>query len=114
MRRLSQTKGNKMILFKNTFDNSRMHNVLGFDFIIKTKKHYIECCVNDNFQVNSISYTEIKRVKKYDEYEMTLDECYEIIAFAKNMKVVLGLEILVDNAILSAKAITLNKWKKHA
>ena len=67
---------------------------------IKTKKHYIECCVNDNFQVNSISYTEIKRVKKYDEYEMILDECYEIIAFAKNIKVVLGLEILVDNPVV--------------
>tara|TARA_Y100000114_G_C11713134_1_gene304543 strand:+ start:806 stop:1120 length:315 start_codon:yes stop_codon:yes gene_type:complete len=103
-----------MILYKNNnFDNPRLHNFLEFDFIIKTKKLYIECCVNDNFQVISISYTERRKVKKYDEYEMTLDECYEIIAFAKNMKVVIGLEILVDNAILSAKAITLNKWKKH-
>jgi hypothetical protein len=89
-----------MILFKNLRNKTKVHNILGFDFILKTDKYYIEFNLHNDI-VSSINYTNIKHVKKYDEYEMTLDECYEIVVFCNDIKIVLGCEILVNNNILA-------------
>ena len=93
-----------MFLFKNANEDNRIHNVLGWDFIVKTDDYYIECSLDDGL-VDMISYTNRKNIKKYEDYELFLDECYELVAFCKDIKIVLGMDILANNQILSNKAI---------
>ena len=83
-----------MILYKNNEENSRSHNVLGFDYIIESKTHYINLCVVNEI-VDSICIQKKPQMnKKYiEEYEITLYECYDVIAFAADIRAVVGRKI---------------------
>tara|TARA_B100000424_G_C22747052_1_gene403945 strand:- start:25 stop:327 length:303 start_codon:yes stop_codon:yes gene_type:complete len=85
-----------MILYKNNEENSKLHNVLGFDYIIESETHFINLCVVSEI-VDSICIQKKPQInKEYNrEYEITLSECYEVIAFAADIRAVIGRKIYI-------------------
>ena len=84
-----------MILFKQR----NKENLLGWDFILKTDTYYIEFNIKDDL-VNLISYTNIEDVSdedKYEDYEMVLDEDYDIVAYCNDIKIVLNQKFLLTD-----------------
>ena len=84
-----------MILYKNhpeAFTN--YHNILGFDYIIESSTHYVQLCVVLGV-VDSICIQEKKGMSDSHiaEYHLTLAECYEVVAFAKDIRAVVGQKI---------------------
>ena len=84
-----------MILFKQR----NKENFLGWDFILKTDTYYIEFDIKNNL-VAMISYTNRKDVSdedKYEDYEMVLDEDYDIVAYCNDIKIVLNQKFLLTD-----------------
>tara|TARA_R100000234_G_C4925204_1_gene145965 strand:- start:113 stop:376 length:264 start_codon:yes stop_codon:yes gene_type:complete len=84
-----------MILFKQR----NKKNLLGWDFILKTDTYYIEFDIKNNL-VAMISYTNRKDVSdedKYEDYEMVLDEDYDIVAYCNDIKIVLNQKFLLTD-----------------
>tara|TARA_R100001510_G_C7544524_1_gene130716 strand:+ start:185 stop:490 length:306 start_codon:yes stop_codon:yes gene_type:complete len=84
-----------MILYKNNpkaFTN--YHNILGFDYIIESVTHYVQLCVV-NGVVDSICIQEKNGMNDshIEEYKITLSECYEVVAFAKDIRAIVGKKI---------------------
>lgn len=81
-----------MILFKERNKENR----LGWDFILKTDTYYIEFDIKNDL-VAMISYTNRKDVSdedKYEDYEVFLDEDYDIVAYCNDIKIVLNQKFL--------------------
>ena len=81
-----------MILFKERNKENR----LGWDFILKTDTYYIEFDIKNDL-VAMISYTNRKDVcdeDKYEDYEVFLDEDYDIVAYCNDIKIVLNQKFL--------------------
>lgn len=91
-----------MILYKNNpkaFTN--YHNILGFDYIIESNNCYVQLCVVRGV-VDSICIQERPHMNKahIEEYETTLAECYEVVAFAKDIRAVVGQKIyMIENEV---------------
>tara|TARA_Y100000401_G_scaffold81697_1_gene67113 strand:+ start:414 stop:716 length:303 start_codon:yes stop_codon:yes gene_type:complete len=85
-----------MILYKANPEQSRIHNILGFDYIIESNTHYIQLSVITDI-VHSIYIEEKPHMNKpsIEEYEITLSECYEVVAFAKDIRAVVGQKIYI-------------------
>lgn len=82
----------RMILFKERNKENR----LGWDFILKTDTYYIEFDIKNDL-VAMISYTNRKDVSdedKYEDYEVFLDEDYDIVAYCNDIKIVLNQKFL--------------------
>ena len=81
-----------MILFKERNKENR----LGWDFILKTDTYYIEFDIKNDL-VAMISYTNRKDVSdedKYEDYEVFLDEDYDIVAYCNDIQIVLNQKFL--------------------
>ena len=87
-----------MILYKNNHDQSRIHNILGFDYIIESNTHYVQLCVITDI-IDSIYIQDKAHMNKssIEESEITLAECYEVVAFAKDIRAVGGEQIHMIN-----------------
>ena len=82
----------RMILFKERNKENR----LGWDFILKTDTYYIEFDIKNDL-VAMISYTNRKDVSdedKYEDYEVFLDEDYDIVAYCNDIQIVLNQKFL--------------------
>jgi len=83
-----------MILYKNNPDQSRIHNILGFEYVIETDTQFVSItAVNDIVHSIEIDHKEFYNEAHEKETRMTLDECYEVVAFAKDIRAVVGEKI---------------------
>ena len=83
-----------MILYKNNPDQSRIHNILGFEYVIETDTQFVSItAVNDIVHSIEIDHKEFYNEAHEKETRMTLDECYEVVAFAKDIRAVVGQKI---------------------
>jgi hypothetical protein len=84
-----------MILFKER----NKKNLLKWDFILKTDTTYIEFNIKDDL-VDLMSYTNIEDYSdddQYEDYEMYLDEDYDIVAYFTDIKIVLNQKFLLTD-----------------
>jgi|21_taG_2_1085346.scaffolds.fasta_scaffold01863_13 hypothetical protein len=86
-----------MILYKNNPEQTRLHNIFGSDYIIESQLHYVHLSVIRD-TVDSIHIEDRIGMKKpaIEEYETALAECYEVVAFAQDIRAIVGRKLEVD------------------
>ncbi len=85
-----------MILYKNDPNASINHNILGFEYVIETETQFISItAVNDIVHSIEVDDKEFYNKAHEKETRMTLAECYEVVAFAKDIRAVVGQKIYI-------------------
>ena len=83
-----------MILYKFDPDQSQAHNIIGYEYIIETDTQFVSIsAVNDIVHSIEIDDKDSGNEAQKQETRMVLAECYEVIAFAKDIRAVVGKKI---------------------
>ena len=85
-----------MILYKNNPNMSQMNNIIGFEYIIETKYQFISItAVKDIVHSIEIDKKHLWTEKDENDIRMSLAENHDIIAFAADIRAVVGRKIYI-------------------
>ena len=85
-----------MILYKFDPDQSQAHNIIGYEYIIETDTKFVSIsAVNDIVHSIEIDDKDSGNEAQKQSTRIVLAECYEVIAFAKDIRAVIGKKIYI-------------------